>query len=79
MGIRVTAHPIREGLASMELSWRYRRQQECSPDWRSNGQPFGHGSVQVERSFSRSCLMGFRGEQRLPEWRVSGAITVTSD
>jgi hypothetical protein len=56
----------------MKLSWGYRREQERSPDWRSNGQPFGHGSVQVERSFSKSCLMGFRGERSLLEWWCSG-------
>ncbi len=54
-------------------------EQERSSDWSLNGQPFGHGSVQVERSFSKPCLMGFRGEQGLPEWRVSGAITLMSD
>jgi len=75
----VLAHPVRAGLASMELSWGYRREQERSPDWQSNEQPFGHGAVQVERSLSKSCLMGFRGEQRLHEWRVSGANTLTSD
>jgi hypothetical protein len=38
------------------------------PTWRSNGQTFVHGSVQVERQFSKACVDGvFRGEsQHLP-------------
>lgn len=48
-------HPIRAGLVSMKWSWGYRWEQERSPDWRSDGQTFVHGSVQVERHFSKPC------------------------
>jgi hypothetical protein len=51
----------------MKSSWRYRWEQERSPDWWSNGQPFVHGSVLVERHVSKPN-----------EWVPGGAIALWS-
>lgn len=39
-------------------SWRLGGNRNAPPTWRSNGQTFVHGSVQVERQISKSWLMG---------------------
>lgn len=48
-------------------------EQESSPDWRSNGQSIVHGSVQVERRFSKTGEWVSRGAiaPDLPE-RIDG-------
>lgn len=53
----------------MTSSWGHRWEQERSSDWRSNGQPFVHGSVLVERHVSKSNEWVVRGcDSPLARW-----------
>lgn len=64
--VQLPVCPERSGVENSDLvcSRRHPGQQVGPIDWKSNDQLFVHGSVSVEREFSKSDELGFMGRDR---------------